>query len=966
MPTRPTVVTVDASAAVLSAIIRLRATPAGGLAAILTRPVPGPVFTGDVNAPDGAFTLEIAFEGAGGDLTALTLPLPRGAGAHRLLLHLRDDVLPGPPVPPPVVFAGHSLDQDTIPLIAGHLEDLADAIRRRDIASITGQLAVGDPAVSQIIAALPMCMTSLVEVLLEVARRQGPAAYDRVVTALSAGWQPGLYRTYYTLHEGRAELFVIRHMTAGVRLIPPTDTSAPVAVPGTNGLAVVGATGANGIPDVVERVAIWLHRALDLYAGERYGLLPPLGPIEVRLSSVDDYAFSGDGFIDLPGLASDDKLAVHVAHELTHHMQRRYEARGRDGSWFAFIREGGAMFAEDVVLDPCNRYIGALTPGVYAGLVTLAAEPHRSLFEFHHPSGQFHKYVSEQRSTATAVQDEPAVGVETQRRLLEAADRHGYERIALEKAIESMPWYQAFDRFSRLANGDGSDLLSAETLVGNFRVAAAFVDGAGFPPGEARFRFKEADQAFLENPAAAPFMPAAAQAHLGAITHGGGGLTAGDPNLAPDAARYYRIDVDPGVDTFALGVAGGSGVVQAVLVQDDGTVRDVHRSDAGSWARRFTSPRGPRRIARVLLIVTSRASPRAFVVQAEEAEAASDLMITRWNTRAGRHCEIDPARWQWTWTSPDVWIDNGTSADPDPRIVPGADNRLFVRLHNHGLRDASGVTIRAHWQRATGDPQPSGAWWPVMGAGGTLAFAAPVVPAGSTVTFEIPWRVPLAEPGSIPHCLLRVRVTAPDDPNADGKSCLTALGCVDVVDGRATLDLMRYPRGADDAVETFAVERGAGRLFVPLELIAGISALRPTPVAAGGTGPRIDSIPVDILPQPIERVVAPATHAGGRARPDAALDNPPDPETLPPPAANQPLVTIMQTSNGRVIGGYTFIVRGAGSVRPTVAAPARPQPPSPIPGAAECPPPAPCDPCPALRALVDVHRRTVQGILAGR
>jgi hypothetical protein len=964
MPIRPTVVTVDASAAVLAAIVRLRARPAGGLAAILTRPASEPVFTGDVNAPDGALAIEIAVEGAGGDLTALTLPVPRSAGAHRLLLHLRDEVLPGPSAGPPVVFAGHALEQDTIPVIAGHLDDLADAIRRRDIPFIVGQLAVGDPAVSRIIAALPLSMTSLVEIVLEVARRQGPAAHDRVVTALSAGWTPGLYRTYYTLHEGRAERFVIRHMTAGMRLIPPTDTSAPVVMPSTNGMVVVGATGANGIPDVVERVAIWLHRALDLLAGERYGLLPPLGPIEVRLSSVDQYAFSGDGFIDLPGLASNDELAVHVAHELTHHMQRRYEARGRDGSWSGFIREGGAMFAEDVVLDPCNRYIGALTPGAYAGLVTLAAEPQRSLCDFHHPSGQFHKYVSEQRSTATQIPDEPAVGVETQRRLLEAANHHGYERIALEKAIESMPWYQAFDRFSRLANGDGDDLLSAETLIGNFRVAAAFVDGAGFPAGEARFRFKEADQPFLENPAAAPFMPAAAQAHLGAITHGGGALTAADPGLPPDAARYYRIGVDPAVDTFALSVAGGSGVVQAVLVEDDGTVRDVHRSDAPTWARRFTSPRGPRRIASVLLIVTSRETPRAFVVQAEEAEAASDLMITRWNTRVGRHCEIDPARWRWTWTSPDVWIDNGTSADPDSRVVPGADNRLFVRLHNHGLRDATGVTIRAHWQPATGDPQPSPAWRPVRNADGHAAFAAPVVPAGSTVTVEIPWRVPLAEPGSIPHYLLRVRVSAPDDPNADGKSCLAALGCADVVAGRATLDLVRYPRGAHDAVETFAVERGAGRLFVPLEIIAGISALMPAPPAAGGTGPRTDSIPVEVLPQAIERVVAPATFSGGRARPDAALDNPPDPETLPPPAANQPLVTIMQTSNDRVIGGYTFIVRGAGSL--PVAAPGRPRLPAPTPGAPECPPPAPCDPCLALRALVDVHRHTVQGILAGR
>ena len=635
---------------------------------------------------------------------------------------------------------------------------------------------------------------------------------------------------------------------------------------------------------------------------------------------------AGGGAMTIARNLNDDLLAAVPTHELMHLIQELYRSAGSAGSWNNGMTEGGAVLGEDVVFDTHNRYIVQATSG---GTLSSPATS-LNLFSTRYYLALFLKYISEQQSSRINPGDEPAIGVETYRALLERFDTDGYVDSAFENAIADLPWYQSFFTFGYL-DAARLDETSSETVLGNFW-AACYLKDLGNPVmidgvPERRFDFMEDEELATWD---SIFLGADTVATLGSVSltststlNAGGSIThssGGGGSISSFAARFYKVNVAAGVDTLRVDFTAGAGftrpLVQILLIEPGNVVRDVLRSDRTTWSRTIANARAGTSLDHILVIVAGTDTSGTFTLTTQAVAAAPDVMVTRWHHRAGRHYEIDSFGWAWTWASPDIWVDTNMDGVADDEVFFNTDNKLFIRLRNQGHADASGIGVQFWYQDAAPGLNDAG-WQPVQNAlGVTQSLSSLTLAAGATNQWSVDWS-PVPS-GTSHHFCVRAVVTVPGDPNTDNKRCLNNFGNVVASHYWVDLSVVRRIRRYEQ-FRLDLIPRTQGRWFASYADIERVLNARAQPgaevtdVIRIRKRARLKHVEGNAKIDPAFLSKRPCPGIAGQSRremrPDPFGHYPTDPLALPPGMAKANLITMAHVVGGRVIGGFTWAVR---------------------------------------------------------
>jgi len=641
-------------------------------------------------------------------------------------------------------------------------------------------------------------------------------------------------------------------------------------------------------------------------------------PVNVVYTSFSGTA-SPSGSMTVSNDLNDDLLAAVPTHELLHLIQYLYGGAGTAGDWYSGMLEGGAVLGEDVVFDTHNRYIVQASSGILGS-------PGNSLTSWDYKLALFLKYVSEQQSSRVNPSDEPTIGVETYRKLLETFDLQGYSTNALEQAINELPWYQRFYEFNYL-DALKLDLTSSETLLGNFWLACYVKDfGVNIP--DRRFEFMEDEENATWDTI---FLGADTVSTLGSVSltstttlSSGGVITLSSGSggsVSPFAARFYKINVDSGVDTLRVDFNAGTSftrpLISILIIEPGNVVRDILRSDQTAWSRTIANARNGTNLDHILIVVAGTDVGGTFTLTVREVPSAPDIMVSRWHNVAGKHYEIDPFGWSWTWVSPDIWVDNDGNGLADDEVFFNQNNKLFIRLRNQGHADASNISVEFWYQDASGGLSDS-AWLPVQNTiGVTQKLIGLSLSTGTTGQWSVDW-APVPS-GTSNHFCIKAVITVSGDPNADNKRCLSNFGNVKTAAPYIDLQLLRRIVQEFKEFRLDIIPRTHGRWSISAADLNQIMTSRPKP------GQEV----IDTLR--IRRRIKFTRHVGHvdvkreflcnrpwsssdrgtrrEVRPDPFGDYPTDPRALPPGVEKAPLITVVHVVNGKPTGGFTWAIR---------------------------------------------------------
>lgn len=747
----------------------------------------------------------------------------------------------------------------------------------------------------------PLCYTSVLEALdALIVRKRWPREVALSCDAILGNYDSSFAATY------NCPNFSISYDTTEV----DSDTSAAtVYEPGTSPPVAIGSLPAGGPPTYIKRVCFWLERALAAYTSPPFSMLNPAGagriPVVINTSPYGSASPSGTFYLN-NALNADLMCAVAV-HELFHMVQYMYG--GPAGTWRQSVFEGGAVFAEDTAADRMNRYLDEA--GTNFNGVGVLSNPNLSLDTASYKCSLFWRYISEQQSGDIV---EPFIGVETYRRVLELCSAGSYSAADVKQAIRELPWYQDFYEFGYL-DPARLDRTSAETTLGNYALACRLKD-LGVDVPDRRFEFIEdeeniyIDQVIPGAPSQST-LASVALAGTSTITPSTSAVWSGSVNKY--AHRYYEAIIDPAVTNVQVDFTAGSGltsrIFQIAQIDAGGTVRDIHRSDAGSYSKRITSDRGGVKLAKLVLVVTGADSAGTFNLSAAPAAPAPDVMVTRWHSAMKTEYEIDSFGWGWTWVSPDIWVDNDGNGVADSEVYFNYDNQLHIRLHNKGNATASGIGVQFYYQDAAPGLSNS-AWLPVQNAGGiTQTLAGLNLAAGLSNDFTVNWS-PVPS-GTSTHFCVRAVVSVPGDPNTDNKRVLSNFGNVRVP-FRKFVDLTLVRRNILDLIGPVTT-RVIPRLSPDFQIeTRDLKRLDSVPLAPGDEA-------VDTLRLTHRKIESVFEHHhedldGGEPRrflakaPDARGHYAADERTLPPGIAGRPMVTIVHEVDGVALGGVTYLV----------------------------------------------------------
>lgn len=736
-------------------------------------------------------------------------------------------------------------------------------------------------------------------------------AVDGILTRRSSGDIPSVYE---------CPNFSITYFTTGPAAVDPDTSSQTVVEPG--GSAVRTTLTAGAPPTYVKRLCYWLETALATYVSPPYSLSNPAaaGKIPVQVTDTIRFGNATATTFFINNALRPDMLAAVVVHEVFHRVQYEYPGLDGTGPWAGAMKEGGATWAEDTVTELINRYLYEAGPTTFSGGPGLLARPHKSLetYDDRYKTSLFWRYVAEQHSPLIAAADEPTIGADAYRPIIEACSAGAWSADDVKRALRALPWYQDFYEFAYL-DPARQDLTSAETTWGNHALACYLKDlGPNVP--DRRFAFMENAENIHFDDLLNTFIqpPVAARATLAPVSLAGTGVLTPTGSVSFSSSvprfgsRYYAITVGTSVTSarveFTAASTLDSRLFQIVLIDQDSAVREIYRSDRSPYVKQFPNLRDGRRLDRIVLIASGAASAGTFSVTASAAAAAPDVMVTRWNSALRTEYEIDSRNWSWTWVSPDIWVDTDNDGVADDAVFVDVDNRLFIRLHNKGDAPASGIDVQLHYQDASGGLSPT-AWLPIRNAVGiTQSLSGLSLAAGATNQWSVDW-APVPSAASHHFCV-RAIVTVPGDPNSDNKRVLSNFGNVRVRWlGFAEIRLLR--RNLDPArrrlVEAIAVPRlGPGLCLSARD----VRSLQSRALEPGQAVPDVIRV--------VHRPVTPSAPARGlghpspaptpRRRPDPQGHYPTDPRTLPPGVAGRPMVTIVNAVDGHPQGGVTILV----------------------------------------------------------
>jgi hypothetical protein len=726
--------------------------------------------------------------------------------------------------------------------------------------------------------------------------------------------------------------FRITYQDSGPAAVNPDTSAQDVIDPGSNPPVTLTPLPAGGAPTYIKRICFWLERALASYTSPPFSMRNPAagGKIPVVVNSSDFGSASSASGIVLNNALLPDVLCAVAVHELFHMVQFEYSGTG---TWRSAMSEGGATWAEDNAAELMNRYLDEAgvnfnidpTNGIDGGYMT---QPHTSLENrfFRYKTSLFWRYVAEQHSPRINLPDEPKIGVETYRQIIEQCEAGSWSSDDIKQALRILPWYQDFYEFVYL-DPARLDLSSAETSLGNFALACYLKDlGANIP--DRRFEFIEDEENIFIDDVLAPILGNPLQATLASVSLAGIGTvtptssTVFSSSVPRFGSRYYEIAVDNAVSTVQVEFSASAGltscIIQVILIDQDNAVREIYRTDRTSYTKRFPNLRDGKHLNRVVLVATGAASAGNFNVNVSSSVPAPDVMVTRWHSVMKTEYEIDSYNWAWTWVSPDIWVDNNLDGVADSEVFFNFDNKLHIRLHNKGNLDATGINVEFWYQDASGGLSPT-AWLPVQNtAGVTQTLSGLGLPAGASQAWFVDWSP--SPSGSSNHFCVRAIVTVPGDPNTDNKRVLSNFGNVRVHPG-GFIDIHLLRRNLDPRIphkiELAMVPRlipgieisrrdlstQLTRLLQPGEVSQDVLRLSYWPVKGGPIHAESESEREKEQPCPCE---APLPQM--QNRPDPLGHYPVDPRTLPPGVADMPMLTVVHLVDGVPQGGVTLMV----------------------------------------------------------
>jgi len=538
------------------------------------------------------------------------------------------------------------------------------------------------------------------------------------------------------------------------------------------------------VPTYVQQIGLIAEYSLSRLLSPRLMLKdprgdPPVGLIPISICFIEPFAgLTSPSQSDIE-IHSKNSLVQNfgtVPHELFHRVQYQYNATEEVTGLYGVMREGGARLIEDSSCDIFNRY--ALQSQ------QIFRNPAQSLIHFDsrcdnpisYASGLFWKYLAEQHSLNVLPADEPDIGFDVYRRVLEVTadpnpNGRPYTSTALRRAISTTARPGNFDEF-RYVDTRQNELSSNETSWGNYLLANYL---HSLPGSDARFQYIEDNDEIMWPDDGSGLDLIRKLEDLKVQTDN---ILTGQDNAISRtvigqpayAARYYRITPNaltpPRMLRVSLSAFGGmtDTLIQILRFGPDGVLTDISKSDQPSYTKTINM----NGVSSVVVIIASRMNAGDYTVTFDEVPGGSDVMITRWNSALLTEYELNPR--DWTRTSPDL-VDSDNDGVPDAAVVPGTNNKLKVRIHNRGNMGISGVHIDLHYQPAI--PQlRTDLWLPIRNAANvTQSITNISLTPGQSNWSVVDWAPTTA---STSGWCVKATVHAPGDLNTDNK---IAIGC---------------------------------------------------------------------------------------------------------------------------------------------------------------------------------------------
>lgn len=709
--------------------------------------------------------------------------------------------------------------------------------------------------------------------------------------------------------------FIITYQDSGTAAVPSSTDAEDVIDPGSNPPVVLATLPAGGAPTYIKRICFWLERALSGYINAPFSMLNPAasGKIPVVVNTSPYGSASSSGTFYLNNNLDPDVLCAVAVHELFHMVQYEY---GGSGTWRSSVFEGGAVFAEDTAADLMNRYIDEARTN-FNGTGVLA-DPNKSLDTSRYKCSLFWRYVSEQHSPD---QTEPFVGVETYRKIIEKCSAGSYATADVRAAIRELPWYQDFYQFHYL-DAAKQDRTNSETTFGNYALACYLKD-LGINQPDRRFDFIEDEENIhIDNviggpPADITSMPSVTiTTTVNLINSGAGSSQSFVANVNDLASRYYVVNVDQAVTNVEIEFSANSGftslLFQIAQIDEDGNLRDIHRSDSSSYTKRITNEQDGKKLDRLLIVVSGCETSGSFTIDVDAVDAAPDVMVTRWHSMMKKEYEIDSRNWAWTWVSPDIWVDNDNNGVADSEVFFNFNNKLNIRMHNKGNANANNIQVQFYYQSAAGGLSDA-AWLPVRNKDGDVQILMGLSLASDTSNkWSVDWS-PTPD-GSSHHFCIRAIITAPGDPNGDNKRVLSNFGNIksqfpyfdlrilrrNILEYHSPIQLKVIPRLPGN----YTISRVDLNRQQQFDLEPGETHLDEIRInKAKTTKQLVNKDPfIEKLYQQgvINRRLDIKPNLQGEYKTPA--------EALPPGVAGRPMVTVVHEVNGLALGGMTFLL----------------------------------------------------------
>ncbi|MBK9425799.1 MAG: hypothetical protein IPN54_17060 [Bacteroidetes bacterium] len=614
-----------------------------------------------------------------------------------------------------------------------------------------------------------------------------------------------------------------------------------------------------------------------------------------------------------------------VPHEMFHQVQYRYNNTTTRTGIYGILREGGARLAEDSIFDRPNRYAqsaGQAPSGTQAGIFTTPEESILDLSPLQTASGTtiryaaglFWKYIAEHHSVLTNPANEPAIGIDTYRIVLEetGSAASGYTVAGLRKGRQRLAWCGRFERFS-FYDAAKTELNSHENTWGNYLLANYLHDQ--IRPGDAdydeRYDYKEDEDTLAS--VVLNSLRANIQTADSLVVAQGGSFSRNRIGHKPYSAYYY--EVRPSTVTaprmiridFTVSAGMTDPIIQIVRLGAGDSIVDIHKSDKTSYSKTINM----QGLSRLIVVVGSREISGDYSLNITEVASASDVMVTRWNSRVGNEYEVDPKGWAWTWVSPDIMVDTNDDGLEDAEVFFGINNKLKVRLRNRGNTVATNIQINFWYQKATPYLTTAG-WLPVQNlANITQQITGETLNESEEKWISVDW-CPDNDGTDHNHWCVKVQVIVAGDPNTDNKMAFRNFNNVTVNSDGDIKQFAGLLRNLKFKIfdEVQIIPRGTK---FNLELLNAKDILKPKHNEKHFCNcevPSVLELPDDLafgIFKVITQMNVKKWDNRITSKPnDTEFYYPVDERTLPPGVNAKDLVTLTHEVNGNIVGGVTY------------------------------------------------------------